>query len=41
MRDTAPVSSTLMVSPLGRRQLESVRVGAIIAGKVFVMSAGR
>ena len=39
VRDTAPLSFTLTPKPLGRRQLESVRVVATMSGKVLVMRA--
>ena len=41
MRDNAPLSLTLTLKPLGRRQLNSVRVVATISGKVLVMQAAR
>ena len=41
MRDTAPLSLTLTLKPFGRRQLDSVRVVATMAGKVLVMRAAR
>ena len=39
VRDTAPLSLTLALKPLGRRQLDSVRVAATMSGKVLVMRA--
>ena len=39
VRDTAPLSLTMTLKPLGRRQLESVRVVATMSGKVLVMRA--
>ena len=41
VRDTAPLSLTLALKPLGRRQLDSVRVVVTISGKVLVMRAAR
>ena len=41
VRDTAPLSLTLTLKPLGRRQLDSVRVVATMSGKVLVMRAAR
>ena len=41
VRDTAPLSLTLALKPLGRRQLDSVRVVATMSGKVLVMRAAR
>ena len=39
VRDTAPLSLTLTLKPLGRRLLDSVRVAATTSGKVLVMRA--
>ena len=41
VRDTASLSLTLTLKPLGRRQLDSVRVVATMSGKVLVMRAAR
>ena len=41
VRDTAPLSFTLALKPLGRRQLDSVRVVVTMSGKVLVMRAAR
>ena len=41
MRDTAPLSLTLTLKPLGRRQLDAVRVVATMSGKVLVIGAAR
>ena len=37
VRDTAPLSLTLVINPLGRWQLDSVRVVATRSGKIFTM----
>ena len=39
VRDTAPLSLTFALTPLGRRQLDSVRVAVTMSGKVLVMRA--
>ena len=39
VRDTAPLSLTLTLKPLGSRQLASVIVVATMSGKVLVMRA--
>ena len=41
VRDTPPLSLTLTLKPLGKRQLDSVRVVATMSGKVLVMRAAR
>ena len=41
VRDTAPLSLTLTLKPLGRRQLDSVRVVAPMSGKILVMETAR
>ena len=40
-RDTAPLSLTLTLKPLGRRQLDSEWVVTIMSGKVLVMRTAR
>jgi len=41
VRETAPLLLTLAMKPLGRRQLESVRVVAAMSGKAAVMRCAR